>query len=103
MSKISNTKKEVPNGISLNDKDYMTQFLSILKDLEKNMTVALTEASNEKLYQAYKKMFDTIAEFQRDAYELMFKYGWYSLESVSDSKIDTLHKNLMNELDSLNA
>ena len=53
-NKICNTKKEVPTGIELNDKDYMTQFLSILKDLEKNMTVALTEASNEKLYEAYK-------------------------------------------------
>lgn len=101
-NKICNTKKEVPTGIELNDKDYMTQFLSILKDLEKNMTVALTEASNEKLYEAYKKMFDTISKFQREAYELMFKYGWYTLESATKTKIDSLHKNLTTELDSLN-
>jgi len=99
---ITNTKKEVSSGIDLNEKDYLTHFLCMLKDLEKNMAIALTEASNEKLYEAYKKMFDTISEFQRQAYELMFKYGWYSMETVSETKIDTVLKNLSTELDSLN-
>lgn len=101
-NKIANTKKEVPTGIELNDRDYLTHFLCMLKELEKNMTVALTEASNEKLYNAYKTMFDSISEFQRNAYELMFKYGWYNLEAATKTKIDTLHKNLVTELDNLN-
>lgn len=100
-NKICNTKKEVPTGTTLNDKDYLTHLLSMLKDYEKNMAVVLTEASNEKLYKEFLVMFDTIAEFQRDAYELMFKYGWYTLEAASNSKIDTLHKNLKTEIDSL--
>ena len=45
-NKISNPKKEVPTGISLNDQDYMTILLSHLKELTKNYAVALTEASN---------------------------------------------------------
>ena len=99
---ITNTKKEVSSGIDLNEKDYLTHFLCMLKDLEKNMAIALTEASNEKLYEAYKKMFDTISEFQRQAYELMFKYGWYSLEQATKTKIDSLFKTLQKELESLN-
>ena len=66
------------------------------------MAVILTEASNEKLYQTYKDIFDKISELQRDAYELMFKNGWYTLEAATKTKIDTLHKNLTTEIDSLN-
>ena len=101
-NKISNPKKEVPTGIELNDQDYMTILLIHLKELEKNMTVALTEASNEKLYKDYKKMFDTIADAGRKAYELMFYLGWYSLEKANSTKIENLYKDLNTQLDNLN-
>jgi len=101
-NKISNTQKEVPTGINLNDKDYMTHLLSILKDYEKNIAIALTEASNEKVYNIYKSMFDEISVLQREVYELMFKYGWYSLEQATKTKIDSLFKTLQKELESLN-
>ena len=102
MSKIANTKKQVPTGIELNDKDYITHLLSMLKEYEKNLAVALTEASNEILFNEFKNMFDEIAKLQRDAYELMFKYGWYTLEDANKTKVDTLYKDLKNEIDSLN-
>ncbi len=101
-NKVCNPKKEVPTGIELNDQDYMTILLTHLKELEKNMTVALTEASNEKLYREYKKMFDAIADAQRKSYELMFYLGWYTLEKAKDTKIDALEKNLQTQLDNLN-
>lgn len=100
-NKISNTKTEVPKGISLNDQDYMTSLLTLLKAIEKNMTVALTESSNEILYKEYKKIFDDIAKMQRDAYELMFRKGWYSLEKVEDKKINTLITELSTQLEDL--
>lgn len=101
-NKICNTKKEVPTGTTPNDKDYLTHLLSLLKDYEKNMVVALTEASNQKLYEEFFGIFDTIQKLQREAYELMFKYGWYILEASSSTKINTLYKNLKTEIDSLN-
>ncbi len=100
-NKISNPKTEVPKGISLNDQDYMTMLLTLLKDIEKNMTVALTESSNEELYKEFKKMFDDITEMQRDAYELMFKKGWYKLEKAENKKINTLETELNNQLTNL--
>ncbi len=101
-SKINNPQKEVSKGLSLNDKDYMTNLLIILKDFEKNMTVALTEASNENLYKKLKKIFDEVASMQRDAYELMFKFGWYTLEEATNTKVTNLTKQLENELSNLN-
>jgi len=101
-NKISNQKKEVPTGIALNDKDYLTLLLSTLKCMEKDMAIVLTESSNENLYNKYKKTFDSISEYQRQTYELMFKFGWYSLESATKTKIDSELKTLANEFSSLN-
>ena len=101
-SKISNEQKKVPTGIDLNDKDYMTSLLSTLKCMEKDMAIALSEASNEELYNKYKKIFDTVAEYQREAYELMFKFGWYTLEAANNSKINSQYKTLKKEFNSLN-
>lgn len=84
---ISNTKTEVPTGMELNDKDYITSLLSDLKDLEKNYTVALTEASNEVLYDRIYSMFKKISKLQREVYETMFRNGWYQLEKAEETKI----------------
>lgn len=89
------------NNINLNDKDIITNLLTLLKDIEKNMTVSLTEASNEKLYKEYKDMFDTIALYQRQCYELMYQKGWYKLENVPSSKINTIINQLNTDLDDL--
>ncbi len=100
--KIANPKKEVPSGILLNDQDYMTILLSNLKCLTKNMAISLTECSNSNLYKEYKAMFDNIIKHQRAAYELMFKFGWYTLEQAEGKKIETLESDLKKDLNSLN-
>ena len=96
-SKICNVKVEVPEGISLNDKDYLNSLLSTLKEMEKNYVLAMTEASSEKLYQLHKEVFLKIAGMQRDVYELMFRKGWYCLEKVDDSKINEKYQILDTE------
>ena len=101
-NEINNKKVNVPTGIKLNDKDYLTTLLCFLKDMEKNLTVALTEASNENLYKEYKNMMDEFAIFQRKAYELMFKFGWYQLEKAPKTKVNTLLKQLETEITNLN-
>lgn len=100
--KISNPEKEVQTGIQLNDKDYMTNLLYFLKAVEKNMTVALTECSNEFLYKEYMKIFQDIAELQRDAYELMFKFGWYPLEEATSTNINNTLNTLNKDFQELN-
>lgn len=100
-NQISNPKQEVPTGIKLNDKDYITSLLSCLKEMVKNYSVVLTEASNEILYQEYKMMFDEYANLQREVYELMFRKGWYSLEQAETQKIDSKYQTLNQEFSDL--
>lgn len=101
-NQISNPKVEVPSGISLNDKDYMNSFLSCLKEMSKNYVVAMTEASNEYLYEKYKNIFINVSALQRKTYELMFKYGWYQLEKADTNKITQKFNMLSNDYNSLN-
>ena len=99
--KISNPKTEVSTGIALNDKDYITCLLTSLKDIEKNYVIAMSEASNEKLYNSFKDAFVVLADLQREVYELMFRKGWYSLEKVSKQKIDDKLNTMTKEYEEL--
>ena len=101
-NKISNPKTEVPNGINLNDKDYLNELLSCLKCIEKDLTIAKTEASNKNLYNKYKEICDEISNLQRNTYELLFTKGWYELEKVEETKITEKINMLNQELDNLN-
>ena len=87
MNKIENPKVEVPLGIELNEKDYCTCLLTTLKDMEKNYVIAMTEASNEWLYEKYRDVFIDLSNLQRELYLLMFQNGWYQLECVEAKKI----------------
>ena len=102
MSNISNPKVECSKGKSFNDKDYMNSLLSDLKSMTKNYAVALTEASNNHLVEIYKKLFIEALALQRETYELMFRNGWYQLESVDTKKIETKFDNIKTELQDLN-
>ena len=101
-NKVSNQKTEVPTGIELNDKDYITSLLTCLKEMTKNYSVALTEASNETLYNKHKEVFDKISFMQREVYELMFRKGWYEMESAEQQKIDSKYQMLSTEYNDLN-
>ena len=98
---ISNPKTEVPTGKTLNDKDYINCLLSSLKEMVKNYSTVMTEASNEDLYTSYKSMFDNYIAMQREVYELMFRCGWYSLEKAETQKIDSKIQMLKQELTDL--
>lgn len=100
-NKICNPKTEVPIGTNLNDKDYLNCVLSLLKDMEKNYTLALTEVSNEYLFGKFNNMFDDIKNLQREVYELAFKKGWYTLEKAEENKITEKYNTLNQEFTDL--
>lgn len=100
-NKICNPKTEVPTGIKENDKDYLNLTLLLLKDMEKNYTLVLTEASNEYLFSKYENMFNNIKNLQREVYELSFKKGWYTLEKADNTKITEKYNTLNQEFNEL--
>lgn len=102
MSKIENTKMEVPDGINMNDEDMLNSLLEIEKNMSVNMTIALNEASNETLYEHLFDSFETIKDLQRDLFEIAFRYGWYSLEEAETNKIQEEYNKLNQQFQNLN-
>lgn len=86
-NKVGNRKVEVPTGIEMNDRDYLNSVLELEKNLSNDYSIALSEASNDDLYEDYFSMFEDTKDMARDLYNLMFKNGWYTLEKAPDSKI----------------
>lgn len=100
-NKISNQQKQVPETKQMNDKDYISTMLETEKAMVKDYAVVLTEASNEELYNDYHDMFDDVSDMQREIYNMMFKKGWYSIETAQDTKIDEKLNMLEQELPQL--
>lgn len=100
-NQIKNEKIEVPTGMGLNDKDYLTCLNTTLKTLSKGYVVAMTEASNKSLYEVYKNIFLEISQLQRDVFEVMFRKGWYVLEAVDSNKINSKYNTLSTEYSEL--
>lgn len=100
-NQVSNPKVEVPTGMSLNDKDYLNCLLSGLKEMTRNYVLAITEASNERLYNIYKGIFDEVCALQREVFELAFKKGWYSLENSEIQKVQQKYQTLNQEFQDL--
>lgn len=100
-NKIANPKIETPTGINMNDKDYITCLLTALKEMTKNYATAMTEASNEYLYNSYFSIFKELSKLQRETYELMFQNGWYSLEKAETQKINEKFQTLSQEYQDL--
>lgn len=84
---IGNPKTEVPATIEMNDRDYINMMLETEKNMSNNLSVALNEASNNDLYNAYFEMFEDVKEAARTCYDLMFEKGWYQLEAAEEQKV----------------
>ena len=97
-NKIKNPKTEVPETLEMNDKDYITTILNLEKAIVKGYATALTEASNNDLYNDYFDMFEEVCSLQREIYNLMFKKGWYCLEMAEENKISEKINNLSQDL-----
>ena len=87
-NEIKNPKKEVKQGINMNDCDYLSAVLELEKNMSNNYSIALNEASNDYLYEDYFSMFEDIKDIARECYNLMFQYGWYTIEEAEEQKIN---------------
>ena len=86
-NEIKNPKMEVPTGIEMNDCDYLNSVLELEKNMSNNYSIALDEASNDYLYEDYFTMLEDTKDVAREAYNLAFEYGWYTLEEAEEQKV----------------
>lgn len=87
-NEIKNPKMEVSKGIEMNDRDYLSSILELEKNMSNNYSIALNEASNDYLYEDYFTLLEDTKDAAREAYNLMFQYGWYTLEEAEEQKVN---------------
>ncbi len=100
-NKVCCKETKVDATKTMNERDYLIDILCSEKDITKNMCVALTEASNQKLNKEFKEIFDTVESLEREAYDLAWNNGWYSLEEAQTTKITEKQTSLQKKLDEL--
>lgn len=86
-NKVSNPEVEVLKTTAMNDRDYLNALLEIEKNMSNNLSIALNEASCDKLFNQEFLLFTETKGMARDLYDMMFDCGWYSLEKAEDTKI----------------
>lgn len=102
-NKVCCEEIEVTKTIDMNDRDYLVDIQNSEKEITKNMCVVLTEASNDEFHSELLTMFETTENLQREAYELAWNNGWYSLEETEKTKITQKQKELQKKLDELSS
>lgn len=99
--KASNPKEKVDNTKELNNLDYITDISETTKNMVNNYSYALNEVSNDTFYKIYLKIFEEVSYIQREIFLLMFKKGWYTLESVAKQKINTAYNKYSTQIEQI--
>jgi spore coat protein CotF len=89
-NQISNPKPptEPPvKGPQLNDRDRLNDILATEKYLTDSFNVATREASHQQLHQEVLQILTDTHKAAREAYDLMFRKGWYKLEAAEQQKL----------------
>lgn len=84
-NKVNNPEVVVRKTIDLNDRDYLQTILDTEKNMSNNLSIAINEASNDVLFDKLYDIFDDVKSAARDAFNLMFKNGWYTFEKVQEN------------------
>ncbi len=82
----SNLTPEVKSS-RINDRDTLNLALSQEKFITDNLNVFVREASHRQLHNDVMRIFNETHAMTREFFDLMFRKGWYTLESEQPQKI----------------
>ena len=80
------------------DQDNIMILLELEKNMVKNYSVAITEASNDNLTNEFSKLFEDSKQAQRQIYNYALSKGWYQIEKAEQNKIQQEQQKLSPKL-----
>jgi spore coat protein CotF len=83
---INNKDIETSHNQLFNDYDMLNDILNNEKNMVKNYATALTESSNDFLYEEFIKVFKDTSDAQKETFNLIYEKGWYVIEKTDDNK-----------------
>ena len=69
------------------EQDNIMILLELEKNMVKNYSTAITEASNDYLTNEFSKLFEDSKRAQRELYNFALSKGWYQIEAAEQNKI----------------
>ena len=79
-------------GPEMNDRDMLNDCLATCKYLTDSLNVAVREASHQQLHDDMMQILLETHREAREAYNLMFRKGWYTLEAEEQQKLDQAYQ-----------
>lgn len=80
------------------EQDNIMILLELEKNMVKNYSVAITEASNDELCNQFSTLFDESKQAQRQLYNYSLSKGWYQIEQAEQNKIQQEQQKLSSKL-----
>ncbi|HEY8345359.1 MAG TPA: spore coat protein [Bacillota bacterium] len=83
-------------GPEMNDRDLLNDVLVTEKYLTDNFNIFAREASHGQLHQVTMRILNESHQAARDAYNTMFKKGWYTLNSAQGQALQQIQEQFSN-------
>ena len=83
------------------EQDNIMILLELEKNMVKNYSVAITEASNDDLTNEFTKLFNDAKQAQRDLYNYAKAQGWYQIEAAEQNKITEEQQKLSQKMSNM--
>ena len=83
------------------EQDNIMILLELEKNMIKNYSTAITEASNDELCNEFTKLFDDAKQAQRELYNYSLSKGWYQIEQEEQNKIQQEQQKLSPKLSNM--
>lgn len=80
------------------EQDNIMILLELEKNMVKNYSVAITEASNDELCNEISTLFEDAKQAQRQLYNYSLSKGWYQIEQAQQDKISQEQQKLQPKL-----
>lgn len=91
---IQNPKSNISHqtGTDMNDRDFLNDILATEKYLSDGFNVFAREASHGQLYNDVIQILNETHDCERDLFNLMFEYGFYSFKAATQQDIQQAHQ-----------
>ena len=83
------------------EQDNIMILLELEKNIVKNYSTAITEASNDELTNSFTKLFNDSKQAQREIFNYTLSKGWYNLETAPQDKIKQKQQKLSTKLSNI--
>lgn len=83
-------------GMEMNDRDRLNDMLATEKYLTDSLNIMQREASHRQLFDDVNLMLNETHQMGREAFNMMFEKGWYTMQGVDRNQVEKAQQQFAN-------